>query len=146
MHFTSSQRHAIRKYGIFTHEIRQKRLRPAAMEMPVRTDLHAVSIITDLLSVWQLEKTNLPDSWAPLLQRLKYTIIFDYLPFRTISHVKALLYTEELNKDTFEQSGCWRVFVQYIQIKEKQSKMTILFYVAISEDYRHILYQNILKL
>lgn len=106
MHFTFSQRHAIRKSGIFTHENRQKKLRPAVMEMPVCTDLHAVSIITALLSVWQLEKTNLPDSQAPLLQCWKYTLIFDYLPFRTISQVKGLLYKEELNKDTFEQSGC----------------------------------------
>lgn len=76
------------------------------MEMPVCTDLDAISIITDLLSVWHLEKKNLPDSGAPLLQCWKYTLIFDYLPPRIISHVKAVFDIEELNKDTFEQSGC----------------------------------------
>lgn len=71
------------------------------------TDLHAASTITHLLSVWHQEKTNLPNSSLPLLQSRKSTLIFYYLLLRTTSHVlKSFIFDiEELNKDTFEQSG-----------------------------------------
>lgn len=102
--------------------------------MPICTDPHATSIITELLSfgIWRKqifpEKTGLLSTTAAMLE-----IHINFLLPSTQNHFtctfKSCIFDiEELNKDTFEHSGSWRVCVQYIKNKINRDQRGLCCY------------------